>query len=294
MHPRIARAIRFIELQIAYCQEKPEGFRLTLEDVAAAVRMGAFNFHRLFTAETGVTLKDFINRVRLDGAALRLRYTRDPISVLAQGSGFADVPSFSRAFARHFGLPPGRFRRQAWLNPLTAEPGPVQQTLDSVRVMRVPPFTLWSLRMQGHYYSDMPSYWQRFAEMLRSHGLQAAASTAVVRIFDDPRQTPAGRQRMEFCCGPRGQVRPPDFDEVTVEGGDYAVLSHRGSYAEAVPQYEWLLGVWMLSAGRTMAHRPAFEWHHRPLMAPSTAWAFDIFMPLLPDKVAAAAQVFNP
>jgi AraC-like DNA-binding protein len=49
----------------------------------------------------------------MDVAAQRLRDTDDSIGAVADRVGYRSEYAFSRAFARHRGLAPGRYRRAA-------------------------------------------------------------------------------------------------------------------------------------------------------------------------------------
>jgi AraC-like DNA-binding protein len=46
-------------------------------------------------------------------AAQRLKYSTDTVGAIAREVGYASEYAFNRAFARHRGQPPGRYRRLA-------------------------------------------------------------------------------------------------------------------------------------------------------------------------------------
>lgn len=54
----------------------------------------------------------YLARRRLEAAARRLRESDDSLARIAFESGYESEPAFSRAFKRHFGLPPATWRRQ--------------------------------------------------------------------------------------------------------------------------------------------------------------------------------------
>jgi AraC-like DNA-binding protein len=49
----------------------------------------------------------------MDLAARRLRDTTDPVEAIARDVGYTSEYAFNRAFRRHRGQPPGRYRRAA-------------------------------------------------------------------------------------------------------------------------------------------------------------------------------------
>ena len=46
-------------------------------------------------------------------AADRLRHSTDSVEAIARAVGYSSEYAFNRAFARHRGQPPGRYRRHA-------------------------------------------------------------------------------------------------------------------------------------------------------------------------------------
>ncbi|MEM7263951.1 MAG: GyrI-like domain-containing protein, partial [Planctomycetota bacterium] len=46
---------------------------------------------------------------------------------------------------------------------------------------------------------------------------------------------------------------------VEVDGGEYAVLVHRGPYEKLGEVYGWLYGVWLAQSGRQPDQRPSIE-----------------------------------
>jgi AraC-like DNA-binding protein len=63
-------------------------------------------FHRLY----GSTPKAYLDRVRLDHAAVLLRDGTRTVADTARACGYASAQRFAKAFAQRFGTPPSRFR----------------------------------------------------------------------------------------------------------------------------------------------------------------------------------------
>lgn len=81
-----------------------------LRSAAAAATLSPFHFHRTFRAVFGVPPLRFVTERRLERAAFLLRHSRASVTDVCLASGFDSLSSFSRAFARRFGMPPGRYR----------------------------------------------------------------------------------------------------------------------------------------------------------------------------------------
>lgn len=82
----------------------------TLESLARPVAMSRATLSRRFLRLVGASPLVYLTRWRLDLAARRLRDTADPVDVIARGVGYTSPFAFTRAFTRHHGQPPGRYR----------------------------------------------------------------------------------------------------------------------------------------------------------------------------------------
>ncbi|MEO6325783.1 MAG: AraC family transcriptional regulator, partial [Thermoanaerobaculia bacterium] len=102
---RVTRAIRTIE-------RHPDA-RLTIAALARQAGVGPFHFLRIFQLLTGVTPHQFILRMRLREAAIRLALEPVKILDLAFDCGFGDVSNFNHAFLAEFGVSPRAYRRRA-------------------------------------------------------------------------------------------------------------------------------------------------------------------------------------
>ena len=87
----------------------------TTGSIAAEVAMSRAAFARRFTRLVGEAPLAYLTRWRLNLAARRLRDTDEPIAAVAGHVGYGSEYSFSRAFTRFHGQPPGRYRRQSRL-----------------------------------------------------------------------------------------------------------------------------------------------------------------------------------
>jgi AraC-like DNA-binding protein len=81
-----------------------------LAQVAERLGVSAPTLHRRLAAE-GSGWRALVSAHRMETAARLLRTSRRNISAIALDAGFAESASFTRAFARHFGVSPGRYRK---------------------------------------------------------------------------------------------------------------------------------------------------------------------------------------
>ncbi|WP_226016944.1 AraC family transcriptional regulator [Novosphingobium sp. FKTRR1] len=83
----------------------------TIAGAARVLGLSPATLHRRLQAE-GTGWRELLTEHRLMAAARLLRNSRRSISEIALAVGFSESASFIRSFARHFGLPPGRYRKQ--------------------------------------------------------------------------------------------------------------------------------------------------------------------------------------
>ena len=86
---------------------------LTLDDSARMACMSPSAFSRRFRATTGNRFTEFINRVRVGQACVKLYETDDRISSICFGVGFRNLANFNRQFARIKGMTPRAYRNEA-------------------------------------------------------------------------------------------------------------------------------------------------------------------------------------
>ena len=85
----------------------------TLEVLAREAHVSRATLARRFADAIGEPPLGYLARWRMHVAAQRLKYTDDPVATIAREVGYRSEYAFNRAFSRHCGHPPGRYRRIA-------------------------------------------------------------------------------------------------------------------------------------------------------------------------------------
>ncbi len=88
------------------------GRRLLVADLARRAGLSPSQLQREFRRLFGMTVGDYILRLRLLMARRRLRSTTDAVGRIALDCGFYDQAHFTRAFKQHAGQTPLAFRRR--------------------------------------------------------------------------------------------------------------------------------------------------------------------------------------
>lgn len=85
----------------------------TVESLARKVGMGRSNFAARFTAEIGKTPIDVLTEARMKHAEHFLQNTDLKIVEVGERVGYRSAGAFIRRFTTHFGITPGKLRRQS-------------------------------------------------------------------------------------------------------------------------------------------------------------------------------------
>jgi AraC family transcriptional regulator len=86
------------------------GVRPSLGELAAGAGVHPSYLAQVFRQHYGTSVGEYLRRLRLDWAAAQLASTDVSLAAIAMTAGFADQAHFTRAFKRHIGVTPGRYR----------------------------------------------------------------------------------------------------------------------------------------------------------------------------------------
>ena len=92
--------------------EQNKTMEITLSDLAKISLFSPWYSYRLFREYLGLTPTEYIRKLRLSQAALRLRDGEDRVIDIAFDLGFGSVDTFTRAFFREFGCNPSDYRKK--------------------------------------------------------------------------------------------------------------------------------------------------------------------------------------
>jgi len=102
-------AVRSVAKAVRHVEREADG-RATLAGLAQAAGVSPYHFLRIFEQLTGVTPHQYVRRLRLREAALRLATETSKVVDIALESGFGDVSNFNRSFRAEFGVNPRAYR----------------------------------------------------------------------------------------------------------------------------------------------------------------------------------------
>lgn len=104
---RLSELLQYIEENITES--------LSTAQLAEKCYLSEYYFCRFFKKETGLSLTEYVNRLRIEKSKLLLRNTRLSLSEIAQQTGFSDANYFCRIFKKYTGNTPNKERKEEGL-----------------------------------------------------------------------------------------------------------------------------------------------------------------------------------
>ena len=234
---------------------------LPLERLAEVAFLSPYHFHRIFRATVGEGVAEYVRRVRLERAAMTLKATEKPVTSVAFDAGYGSHEAFTRAFRKRFGVSPSEFRNGHTVNFENKKETIVTSDTQSreIRIDQFPDKRVAFMRHTGPYHESGATF-QKIMGWAFSRGLFGPQTQVLSLCHDDPEVTPSDKLRLDCCITVDDSFESSeDVTTQIIPGGEYVVLTHRGSYTGLAESYCWLYGEWLSTSGREFADRPPFE-----------------------------------
>ncbi|QDT52852.1 Multiple antibiotic resistance protein MarA [Caulifigura coniformis] len=87
--------------------------RLTVEQIADRAFLSARQLRRKFGLRFGISIQEYVIRLRIEAAGQELRNSTAPIAEIANRFGFCDQAAFTHHFRRRMGVTPRKYRSDA-------------------------------------------------------------------------------------------------------------------------------------------------------------------------------------
>jgi AraC-like DNA-binding protein len=121
-NPRVERRISDAVRRIERDEQDGALARWSLATLAREAVMSRYHFLRVFRQVIGMTPHQYVLRMRMHRAAVRLRLSDEPVSTIAFDAGFNDLSTFNRRFRRIMGASPTAYRTRRQRRPHSMAP----------------------------------------------------------------------------------------------------------------------------------------------------------------------------
>lgn len=270
---RLARVLSYIH---DHLEEDIDFARL-----AEVACLSPWHWHRIYRAIRGETPAATVRRLRLHHAAGRLANSDMGLEDITARAGYGSVHAFTRAFTGAFGIPPATFRKSGTHTQFRERGEDMLMTEHPIEIKELRPIRLASMPHTGHYMEIGKAFDQLFG-WFGSRGLLAGPVSTVGIFYDDPDSVPPEqlRSRAGLEVAADFSIEPP-LEEFVTRGGPYAVLTHKGPYANMKSAYGWLYGAWLPASHREPADAPCLERYlNMPGQVPPAELLTEICLPL--------------
>ncbi|MDF2791515.1 MAG: hypothetical protein K0S80_4617, partial [Neobacillus sp.] len=86
--------------------------KLTHDDVANLAELSHSYLSILFKKEVGISVSDYIQRVKIEEAKNLIEYTNTPLSEIGSLLNFSDQSYFTKVFKKHTGITPKQYKEK--------------------------------------------------------------------------------------------------------------------------------------------------------------------------------------
>lgn len=260
---------------------------LTLETLADVAAFSKYHFHRIFSAQTGVSIVKFIQLMRLKRASFRLAFDEIRIIDIAYEAGFESPEAFSRAFKRTFNQSPSEFRAHpAWPEWHAHFQFTVEVYGDKLMNVEIIDFEETEVALLEHLGSPKKvlDTAAKFIAWRKETGLSPVKTSKTFGIpYSDPNTTEPEKFRWDVCGSINGEVPANKYGVKNgiIPGGRCAVIRHKGSHDGLDNSIYYLYREWLPESGEEVRDFPCFfEYLNLIHEVDECDLLTDIFLPL--------------
>lgn len=299
---RLNRVMDYIDMHL----DQP----LDLKEIAGVAHFSPYHFHRIFTFLLGETPTGYIQRLRMEKAACKLRNEPLlPVTDVAYHCGFGSISLFSRTFKKYFGVTPTQFGRlehpvYACNGKLFSKNGQMLGKnvtsgfhLDSdlcgvelkniyfmesnVEIKEMPEMKVVYCRQIGPFHLIGEAY-GKLAQWAVPRGLYIPNVTKTVTVtHDDPSVTDLDKVRQSACILVSGEVKVEgEIGKMTIPGGRYVV----GHFELGMDEFQkaWnTMCHWFTESGYQQGDGCTYELYHNDYTThPERKHIVDICIPI--------------
>lgn len=249
--------------------------------------MPRYKLHRYFTQATGMTPAGYVQRCRLQNAAVALAMETTAIAEIAARCGYRRHETFSRAFSRTFACSPSAFRDAArWVGdgaPPVRTGDARTWAISATRAVRLNTLHLACLPHRGAYESVPDDLWRRLTRSLTARGIPWGRFVGLGH--DDPARTPTGECRFDAGAQVTHAISSAGRLAVrTLPAADWAVTTHVGSYASLSRALPAIVRQCRDLDGWTLVGLPVLEVYHTDVVSAEAPVArTDVYLPIRAD-----------
>lgn len=270
---RINRVIDYIEANL-YAD-------LQLSELAHIAHFSPYHFHRIFRSIVNETLFQFVQRLRIERAAVHLvRYPAKSVTEIALSSGFSGSASFVKAFKSRYNISPTSWRkckgqleksktslivgREGEGSSISSN-GKHTVTPKSISIETLAGYHVAYIRHVGPYANDTQLFQTLFGKLFKwaaQEQLPVDDNVKTLSLYhDEPSITLSDRLRLSVCLSIPAEVKVSgEIGKTFISGGKYVVARFEISRSEDFDAaWHCVMGDWFPGSGYQPDDKPAYE-----------------------------------
>ena len=284
---------------------------LELNKIAEIANFSPFHFHRIFTFMIGETPIDYIQRLRVEKAAWKLREDNpQSVTEIAYSCGFGSISLFSRTFKKYFGMTPSQFGKTD--KPVYSQDGKLfskngQMLRKNLKndtnyntdfcLVKSNQFYFMQTKIEVKEMSEMKTIYcrhigpfhligqayEKVSKWATPRGLLKEGTKTATVTHDDPSVTELEKVRQSACIIVEEDVKVEgEIGKLTIPGGKYAV----GHFELGMGDFEkaWnTMCRWFTESGYQQGDGCTYELYHNDYTThPENKHIVDICIPVKP------------
>jgi len=261
---RISRACEYINHNLDE--------ELVLDNICEVAALSKYHFHRMFSAQIGMSLAKFVLLARLKRASFRLAFQSEKrIIDIAFEAGFESSEAFSRAYKRTFLQSPSDFRAQPnwqhWKSCFEYRLSPIREINMQVKIVDFAATKVALLEHLGPADKVLETA-GKFINWRKETGLSPVKTSKTFGIgYSDPKTTEPEKFRWDVCGSITGDVPENSYGVKLGEipAGRCAVIRHIGSHAQLDQSIYYFCQQWLPNSDEEVRDYPCF-FHYINLM----------------------------
>lgn len=236
---------------------------IDMSRLAEVSNFSLFHFHRIMRAFLGKPLWSHIIRLRLEAAAELLNNSKLPVTEIAYKVGYETPQSFTKAFKGYYNYTPAEFREKK-IKPKTNENISINKNLNNMKAPKIKdlePMKVIYINIVGEYGSKkMGETWDKLFTFFKEKNLFDFGMSVLGVSYDDPSITEPSKCRYDACVTIKKDVKPEgEIGVKMLEGGKYAIFSHKGPYDTLNDTYGEIMRTWLPKSKYKLRNAPCFE-----------------------------------
>ncbi len=222
---------------------------ISMQELSKIACHSLFHFHRIFHAIVGETAHQYVRRLRLERAAGKLLYTKEPVTEIALEANYGTPSAFTRAFKECMGESPRNYRA------LYKEVNTMKKKINELpmiqpdQIEKIVDLHLLFIRKVGNYHTSSQEAWDAMRAFIQENQLDKSKIRYFSISHDNPQVTSEEKLRFDACIQTSQEVREKgEVGRQLLKGGKYAIFIHHGPHASLHEIFDRIFLRWFPSS----------------------------------------------